>query len=274
MSLVIVPTPVGNLEDITIRAIKVLRSADLIACEDTRKTSILLKRYSITTKMISYHAFNEKARTPVILAKIMDGARVALVSDAGTPGISDPGAIIIKEAISLGIQVEVLPGPTAFVPALVSSGIPAAKFIFGGFLPDKEGPRKKYLKELLSPGFVTLFYISPHKAYRHISDILDESGNVEASLSREISKFHHETIRGPLSEILEKIEAEGIRGELVLVVSEPEIHDDNSWLEEAETLFREEMTIKDIVNTIINKYNVRKNEVKNYLTSLERKDSI
>ena len=160
MSLVIVPTPVGNLEDITIRAIKVLRSADLIACEDTRKTSILLKRYSITTKMISYHAFNEKARTPVILAKIMDGARVALVSDAGTPGISDPGAIIIKEAISLGIQVEVLPGPTAFVPALVSSVSPQQNLSLEGFYQTKKARERNILKsccpQVLLPCFIFL----------------------------------------------------------------------------------------------------------------------
>lgn len=266
MPLTVVPTPVGNLEDITIRSIKILRSADLIACEDTRKTATLLKRYAISTKMVSYHSFNEKARTPMILSRLKAGENIALVSDAGTPGISDPGSIIINEAVSLGIRVEVLPGPTALVPAVVVSGLPVEGFLFAGFLNDKHGQRIKQIKKYVLPGMSTVFYVSPHKLIRHMEDILEEAGDLDSSLTREISKIHEETIRGKLSEILDYARKNEVRGELTLVVYREEIQqDDKEWQDDVLILIKEGKTDREILNSILKKYRVRKNAVKEFI---------
>ncbi len=218
MSLKIVPTPIGNLEDITLRAIKVLENSDLILAEDTRVSGILLKHLGISKPLNSYHIFNEHKTLKAVIDKIKDGKQVALISDAGTPAISDPGFLLVRECIAQGIGVECLPGPTAFVPALVNSGLPTDSFVFEGFLPVKKGRQTK-LKELVDEKRTMIFYESPHRLLKTLNDFIQYFGNSrKASVSREISKFHEETVRGNLSEILAIFAPRSIKGEIVIVV--------------------------------------------------------
>ena len=216
--LYLVPTPIGNLDDITFRAIRVLEEVDLILAEDTRRTKILLDRYKIQKKLSSYHAFNEHK----ILDRIMDEFRqektIALVTDAGTPGISDPGFLLVRRCLEEHIKVECLPGPTAFIPALVASGIPCDRFVFEGFLPVKKG-RNKRLKELAGERRTMVFYESPQRIARTVGDLLKAFGpGRRASLSRELTKIHEETVRGILEELAEFTASKTLKGEIVLVV--------------------------------------------------------
>ncbi|WP_286845848.1 MULTISPECIES: 16S rRNA (cytidine(1402)-2'-O)-methyltransferase [Aminobacterium] len=267
MPLFVVPTPIGNLGDITIRAIRVLREADIIACEDTRKTAILLQHYHIRVPTISYYAHNEYKRGEQLLERLRKGQQVALVSDAGTPGISDPGAILIRAALSENILVDVLPGPTAFVPALIQSGLGPHPFTFYGFLPDKAGERQKELALLKDHPFPIIIYLSPHKAQKHLRDILKFFGDRPAALVREISKIYQEARRSSLSLLLKGIEEEGVRGELVLIVdralSAP--LDESIWQGKALDMLRDGITSKEVVEFIIQHYSVSKNTVKDWL---------
>lgn len=217
--LVVVPTPVGNLEDITLRAIRVLKEADLILAEDTRTTSILLRHYDIHNKMQSHHKFNEHQSVVQIVAHILQsGQCVALVSDAGTPSISDPGFLLIRECVKQGVEVECLPGATAFVPALVVSGLPNDTFCFEGFLPQKKG-RQTRLKELATENRTMIFYESPHRLIKTLKQLTEYLGaDRQASISREISKQYEETIRGELSELLAHFTLNKPRGEFVIIV--------------------------------------------------------
>lgn len=273
MSLYVVPTPVGNLEDITLRAIKVLRNADIIACEDTRKTAILLQRYKIHVPTISYYAHNEQKRTDQLVERLKRGENIALVSDAGTPGISDPGSILIRAAIACDVEIDVLPGATAFVPAIIQSGFETHPFTFYGFLPDKQGERRAALESLKSHVYSLIFYLSPHKAKKHIADILQIFGNRPAALVREISKIYQEARRSTLELLLRQIEEEGIRGELVLVIDKPSLKefDDDQWKKEAENMLADGMTQKEVVNFIILHYPVAKNTVKEWIIRLRQK---
>lgn len=216
--LYIVPTPVGNLEDMTMRAIRVLREVDFILAEDTRTSGILLKHFEITTPMQSHHKFNEHENVVSVVDRIEGGATVALISDAGTPGISDPGFLISRECRKRGIVVECLPGATAFVPALVSSGLPCDKFVFEGFLPQKKG-RVTRLSLLASDERTFVLYESPHRLQRTLRQLVEIVGeNRDAAVCREISKMHETIHRGTLKELADYFASNQPRGEIVIIV--------------------------------------------------------
>ncbi|MBP1593298.1 MAG: rsmI 1 [Bacteroidetes bacterium] len=217
--LYVVPTPVGNLEDMTFRAIKVLKEADLILAEDTRTSGILLKHFEIKNAMQSHHKFNEHKMVESVVNRIKGGETVALISDAGTPGISDPGFLVVRECIKNDIEVQCLPGATAFVPAVVSSGLPNERFCFEGFLPQKKG-RMTRLKSLQSETRTMIFYESPHRLLKTLTQFGEYFGTErKASVSREISKLHEETVRGTLAELIEHFTNVDPRGEIVIVLA-------------------------------------------------------
>lgn len=216
--LYLVPTPIGNLKDITFRAVEVLQEVDLILAEDTRTSGKLLKHFEITTQMHSHHMHNEHKTTDAVVARIKSGQSVALISDAGTPAISDPGFLLTRACVEAGIQVDCLPGATAFVPALVNSGLPNDKFVFEGFLPPKKG-RQTRLKLLAQETRTIIFYESPHKLLKTLAQIIEYFGEDRpVSVSREITKIHEETIRGLAPEVLAHFEAKPPKGEIVLIV--------------------------------------------------------
>ena len=217
--LFVVPTPIGNLGDITLRSIDVLKSADLILAEDTRTSSKLLKHYDIDTPVESFHMHNEHKKLESIINKLRTDFEIALISDAGTPGISDPGFLLVRECINNEVEVECLPGPTAFVPALVSSGLPCDRFSFEGFLPVKKG-RTKRLKELSTETKTMVFYESPHRILKTLND-LSNYFDVESqiSVSRELTKLYEETFRGTIKESVEHFEKNKTKGEFVIVLS-------------------------------------------------------
>lgn len=216
--LYIVPTPIGNLEDITIRGIRILKEADIILAEDTRTTAILLKHYQIEKKMISYHQHNEHTIVKNIVKRIQQGENMALVTDAGTPGISDPGFLLIRECLQEGVKVECLPGATAFVPALINSGFPSDRFCFEGFLPIKKG-RKTRLNTLIEEDRTMIFYESPHRLLKTLKQFQEVFGeDRRASVSREISKIFEENKRGTLQSLINYFEGKSIKGEIVIVV--------------------------------------------------------
>ncbi len=216
--LYIVPTPVGNLEDITRRALRVLEESDLVLAEDTRKGLNLLRHYGIEKQVISYHKDNEHRMVPSLLERLQKGQTLALISEAGMPGISDPGFLLIRACIENNIAVETLPGPTAFVPALVNSGIPCDRFFFEGFLPAKKG-RTKRLKEICALPHTVVLYESPHRLLRTVGDLITHFGpERKAGISKEISKIHETTYRGTLGELLEQFEGTKPKGEYVIVI--------------------------------------------------------
>ena len=217
--LYIIPTPVGNLEDITLRAIRLLNEVHLILAEDTRTSSFLLKKYDIKAHMESHHKYNEHRSVAGIVEKIASGMDIALISDAGTPGISDPGFLLVRHCLENGVEVETLPGATAFVPALINSGFPCDRFTFEGFLPLKKG-RQTRLKELANEERTMIFYESPYRLLKTLTQFSEYFGEGrEASVSREISKLHEENRRGPLSELVKWYTQNSPRGEIVIVVS-------------------------------------------------------
>lgn len=218
MKLFIIPTPIGNLEDITLRALRILKEVKIILAEDTRITGKLLRHYSIETKMFSYHAHNEHKITGEVVKRIKSGETTALVSDAGTPGISDPGFLLVRECIKNNIEVECLPGATAFVPALVNSGLPCETFVFVGFLPRKKG-RKTKLESLKTEERTMLFYESPFRLIKTLEEFAVLFGSERnASVSRELTKLFEETKRGTLKELLEYFSGKTVKGEIVIVV--------------------------------------------------------
>ncbi len=217
--LFVIPTPIGNLEDITFRAVKVLKEVDLILAEDTRNTGILLKHYEISKSLKAHHQFNEHKTLDSVVEIMKEGENVGLVSDAGTPGISDPGFLLVRACLEADIPVECLPGPTAFLPALVLSGLPCDKFHFEGFLPLKKG-RKTRLEQLAEFRQTLVFYESPHRLLKTLSQFSAYfGGERKISVSREISKIHEETIRGTIIEVVNLFKEEKIRGEFVIVVA-------------------------------------------------------
>lgn len=217
--LYIVPTPVGNLEDITLRALKVLKEADLVLAEDTRTTAVLLSHYDIHARLVSHHKFNEHQNVELIREKIADGRTVALVSDAGTPGISDPGFLLARSCAEVGIEVQTLPGPTACIPALVSSALPCDKFCFEGFLPQKKG-RSTCLEALREEKRTMVFYESPRRLCKTLEQFCEAFGpQRQCCVSREISKVHEEHFRGSLATVLEHFQAEEPKGEIVITVA-------------------------------------------------------
>ncbi len=218
MKLYIVPTPIGNLEDITLRAIRILKEVDLILAEDTRKSGILLKHLNIDKKMFAHHQHNEHKTVGMIAERISNGEKIALITDAGTPGISDPGFLLIRECIAKGIDVECLPGATAFVPALVNSGLPSDTFCFEGFLPQKKG-RQTRIKALVHEPRTIILYESPHRLVKALEQLIEFFGaERNASVSRELTKMFEENKRGTLQELLDHFKAKTIKGEIVIVI--------------------------------------------------------
>jgi 16S rRNA (cytidine1402-2'-O)-methyltransferase len=216
--LYVIPTPVGNLEDMTFRAIRMLKEADLILAEDTRTSGILLKHFEIKNTMQSHHKFNEHKTVENVVNRMKAGETVALISDAGTPGISDPGFLVVRECVRNGIEVQCLPGATAFVPALVASGLPNERFCFEGFLPQKKGRMTK-LKSLVEEKRTMVFYESPHRLLKTLTQFVEYFGpDRRASVSREISKLYEETVRGSLTELVEHFTKTDPRGEIVIVI--------------------------------------------------------
>jgi len=217
-TLYIVATPIGNLEDITLRAIRVLKDVALIAAEDTRHTRHLLDRYGIDTQLTSYHDHNKEEKAPVLVERMLEGKSVALVSDAGTPGISDPGYFLINLAITQEIPVVPIPGASAAIAALSVSGLPTDRFIFEGFLPVKRMARLKRLQELAKQERTLIFYEAPHKIIKTIEDMLEVFGGRRAVITREMTKIHEETIRGTLSHVLKHLQRGTIKGEFTIIL--------------------------------------------------------
>ncbi len=216
--LFLVPTPLGNLKDITYRAVEILGSVDLILAEDTRQAIRLLNHYQIRTPLQSHHMFNEHKSLESVCARIRSGKTIALISDAGTPGISDPGFLLVRECIQKGIPVETLPGPAALIPALVNSGLPCDRFCFEGFLPVKKGRNKK-LTSLETETRTIVLYESPHRLVKTLSEMCEHFGpDRKASVSRELTKIFEETVRGTLSDILDHYTNKAPKGEIVIVV--------------------------------------------------------
>lgn len=216
--LYVVPTPIGNLEDITLRAIRTLKEVALILAEDTRTSKKLLNHYEIETPLRSHHAHNEHVATPAIIEQLQNGLDIALISDAGTPGISDPGFLLIRACVQADIPVQCLPGATAFVPALVNSGLPCDKFFFEGFLPHKKGRQTRllYLAEL---PYTFILYESPHRLIKCLKQLLDICGDRPASVCRELTKIYEEVARGSLAELIQHFDTEKkVRGEIVVIV--------------------------------------------------------
>jgi len=215
-TLYVVSTPIGNLKDITIRAIEILKSVDLIAAEDTRHTRILTGHYGITTPLTSYFEYNKIAKGDYLIGLLKEGKNVALVSDAGTPGISDPGAHIIKLAVENQIRIEPIPGPAALIAALVVSGMPTDSFIFEGFLPAKPGARKNRLKEFLNEKRTIIFYESPHRVIKTLNDIYEVFGDIKIACSRELTKKFEETLRQKVSELIKHFTSNKPLGEFII----------------------------------------------------------
>lgn len=217
-TLYVVSTPIGNLEDITLRALRVLKEADMVAAEDTRRTGVLLNSHGISARMTSFNAHNSKQKAPGLVGLIRQGSSVAVVSDSGTPGISDPGCVLIAECVKEGIEVVAVPGATAIMAALVVSGKPTHKFVFEGFLSAKSGRRKKQLEILMNEERTVVIYESPHRITAFLKDLLEVAGDREISVSRELTKKFEETKRGKVSELIRHFESEKIRGEFTVVL--------------------------------------------------------
>jgi 16S rRNA (cytidine1402-2'-O)-methyltransferase len=217
-SLFIVPTPIGNLGDITLRALEILKSVDLILAEDTRTSGYLLKHYEIQKPLESFHNFNEHKKVNSLITRMENGEVIGLVSDAGTPGISDPGFLIVRACLQAGLQVDCLPGATAFVPALIKSGLPSDRFVFEGFLPHKKG-RHTLLKKLAEEERTIIFYESPYRLIKTLEQLKEYFGETRVvSVSRELTKMFEETITGPVTEVLSHFQSKEIKGEIVIVV--------------------------------------------------------
>ena len=217
--LYIVPTPVGNMEDMTFRAVRILKEVDLVLAEDTRTSGILLKHYDIKNNLMSHHKFNEHGTSAGVVSRLLAGENVALISDAGTPGISDPGFFLVREAVRAGVEVQCLPGATAFVPALVSSGLPCDRFVFEGFLPQKKGRQTK-LESLKEEERTMIFYESPYRLVKTLQQFAETyGGERQVSVCREISKVHEESVRGTLDEVITHFKEKEPKGEIVIILA-------------------------------------------------------
>jgi len=264
--LYICPTPIGNLEDITLRTINVLKEVDLIAAEDTRHTLKLLNHYDIKKPLISYHEHNKITKGEKLLEKLKNGEKIALVTDAGMPGISDPGQDIIKLCIENGIQVVALPGPTAFVLALVMSGLTTDRFVFEGFLPSKGKERKDILEKLIYETRTIILYEAPHRIEALLKDLLETLGNRKISISRELTKIHEETFRGTVEKAIEKFQTQKPKGEFVIVVEGAKGNEENSFdhisIKEHIKMYMDEgLSKKDSIKRVAKERNIPKSQV-------------
>ncbi|SMD36164.1 16S rRNA (cytidine1402-2'-O)-methyltransferase [Reichenbachiella faecimaris] len=218
-SLYLVPTPIGNLADITLRALEVLKTVDMILAEDTRTTGTLLKHYDIKSQLKSYHIFNEHKQIEKLIEEFKAGKTMALVSDAGTPAISDPGFLLVRECLKADVKLECLPGATAFVPALVASGLPSDRFVFEGFLPQKKG-RQTRLQALVEESRTMIFYESPHRLVKALKQFGEVLGfDRQASVSRELTKLYEETVNGSIQEIIDHFGDQKVKGEIVVIIA-------------------------------------------------------
>jgi 16S rRNA (cytidine1402-2'-O)-methyltransferase len=278
--LYLVPTPIGNLKDITLRALEVLKSADLIAAEDTRVTLKLLNHFEIKKPLISYHQHNEQGKSEYIIDKIIEGNNIALVTDAGTPGISDPGSVIVAKCIEMGIDFEVLPGAAAFTTALVYSGIDTTKFLFRGFLPRENKDRKPLIEDLKNRKETLIFYEAPHRILNTVQFLYENLGNRKVSLCRELTKLHEEIKRFTLEEAVEFYKDNSPRGEYVIVVEgksdeeifreEKEKWEDLSIEEHIKKYMVEGLNKKDAIKKVAKDRKLPKNEI--YKHSLNLSD--
>ena len=271
--LYIVATPIGNLEDVTLRALRILKEADLIAAEDTRHTRILLGHYHIRTPLISYHEHNEKAQAPRLIQRLLRGENIALVADAGTPAIADPGYRLVVEAVRAGIMVHPLPGPSALAAALSASGLPTDRFTFEGFLPAKQGERQHKLEALRNESRTLVFYEAPHRLKEALADVRRVFGDRQIVVAREVSKVHEEFLRGTLDEVLAGVADREVKGEITMVVrgavggakvSEHELN------EEIQRLADEGIGVKEISEVLGERYQLAKREV--YKLALRHKE--
>jgi 16S rRNA (cytidine1402-2'-O)-methyltransferase len=262
--LFVVSTPIGNLEDITYRAVRVLKEVDWIACEDTRTTGNLLRHYGIGTRTVSYHEHNEAERAADLFERLKGGDRGAIVSDAGTPLLSDPGFRIVRGAVQAGIPVEALPGPSALLTALVISGLPTDQFHFAGFLPHKPGQRLKVLESLADEAATLVFYEAPHRILESLADVAAVFGRRDIAVARELTKIHEEVIRGTPAEVLAKFETrESIRGEFVILIAkatEPE-PDDTPIDDAIEALIGAGVGRMDAIKTVARQRGLSKRDV-------------
>jgi len=265
------PTPLGNLEDMTFRVIDTLRKVDFIAAEDTRHSIKLLNHFDINTKMVSYHEHNEQSRSEEIIDRVKKGEDCALISDAGMPGISDPGQILIKKALEENLEVEVLSGGSAFLLALVASGFDTDRFVFEGFLPRKSGEKTERLRELKKEKRTIILYEAPHRILKTLKDILEVFDDRNISISREITKRFEEHLRGTISEVIEKLNKGTVKGEFVVVIKgfegEIEEKEEISIEEQLKVFLEEGYSKKEAVKLTSKKLNARRNEV--YQKSLE-----
>jgi 16S rRNA (cytidine1402-2'-O)-methyltransferase len=262
--LYVVATPIGNLEDISLRALRVLKEVDLIAAEDTRHTQILLAHYDIRTPLVSYHEHNEKTKAPVLVEQFLAGKNIALVSDAGTPTISDPGYRVIASAVAAGIKVVAIPGAAAFVAALSASGLPTDRFVFEGFFSAKKKERRAALRALISETRTLVFYEAPHRLVDSLRDIHELLGEREIVVAREVTKLHEEFLRGTVSELLCKLADREVRGEITIVMrgstGAPAISEDLIKADIAR-LKADGVRVKEIAEVLGEKYAIAKRDV-------------
>ncbi len=272
--LYLVPTPIGNLADITLRALDILRSVKLIAAEDTRQTGILLKHYDISTKQISYHKYNEKARITKIIQILEEGEDIAVVTDAGSPGISDPSSFIVNAAISSGIKVVALPGATALIPALTASGLDSGSFVFYGFLPAKKSVRERVLIDICKSEKTCVLYETCPKLYNTLKELLDVCGNRQICIAREISKIYEEYIRGDFTSIIENQDIV-LKGELVLIIAGAQSKQVN--FEEIDytinMMIGERKKTGEILEHITGVFQIRKNDAYERILALKKERS-
>jgi 16S rRNA (cytidine1402-2'-O)-methyltransferase len=263
-TLYIVATPIGNLEDITLRALRVLKEVDVVAAEDTRHTQVLLNHYGIQTPLTSYHEHNERTKAEALVKQLLKGQDVALVSDAGTPAISDPGFRLVKQAVDAGIRVIPLPGASALTAVLSASGLPTDRVVFEGFLPAKKKPRREKLRALRDEARTLLFYEAPHRLAETLDDVHELLGDREAVLAREVSKVHEEFLRGRISELLHALRRREIRGEFTLIISgsagEIAVTEDRLKAEIRELHLRG-MRVKEIAEVLGEKFGYPKKEI-------------
>jgi 16S rRNA (cytidine1402-2'-O)-methyltransferase len=262
--LYIVATPIGNLEDITLRAIRTLKEADVIAAEDTRHTQVLLKHFAINTPLTSFHEHNERAKTARLVTRLERGESIALVSDAGTPAISDPGYRLVVAAIGAGIRVIPIAGPSALIAALSAAGLPTDGFDFRGFLPARKQERRSKLQELRDGRYTMVFYETPHRLQESLDDVREILGDRRMVLAREVTKLHEEFLRGRISEVIGEVSRREIRGEMTLVIegcSDSNAASEEALVDEIDKLKGEGMRIKEIAEIIGEKYGYSKREI-------------
>ena len=274
-ALYVCPTPIGNLADITLRVLDTLKQVDFIAAEDTRHSRKLLAHYKIKTLLISNHEHNERQRAAELIARLQQGQSGALISDAGMPGISDPGSVLIRQCIEKGIKIDVLPGPNAALTALVLSGMPTDSFLYLGFLPSKKKERQKILAEIAELPYTIILYEAPHRLQRTLQDILEVLGDREVAVARELTKLHQTVHRGAASDLLAEFEQTPAKGECCLLIAPAKGQEQvlknqaTDWLRDLEKLEAEGVTGKEALRLVAQKYGIGKNAI--YKAKLEQK---